>query len=740
MDGPRLALDPTGRLLATSTPLGLLVFGLDEQRLVARIGGVPIGEAAPSWSSNGRYLLTFSSSQLCLFDVARAGESTCFPTTFWPHFDDDRSLAVLRSGETMRVVDLRTAEVVREHPIPKTSDVRAIGRGGARVVLAEEGHTKVLRFADHERQVFDTGVGSLSADDRYLALEAAGEVEVLDLDRKLVAAHLKGAGAMWSLEGDRVVVADPTGSFAVWDPAWDKPRTFDVQAVERRWFAGPRLAIRDGSSHLRLLPPDASALVDFGIAAPRSVAERFVASPDGAAALAIWPGVRVLDLRSNTVKLDARIPGNQAIYGAFRADAKPVAVVVRPDAIDLFDLSSTEPLARGHLAKYARPTRPEVWIEREGVGVRAGATSVLWKHGTGERVQLGPTYRDPIADRAERVHASFWGGEVILRDAVGEEIARLAGDEAAFSDDGALVAVWTHAYKELSLLAVAKGAQATRVPLRNQARSAMFRPGAHDLAVLTVDARDHDELVLVDGEKRKTGRAFPGVFRARYSPDGALLAVARREGVDVLDAASGRRRRFFPLLALIGAELSWSPDGKLLAVASKHESELLELDMPPFLRVLDVEDGSSLLLGPAHFQVWRADSRAVVAEARGRPGLMRDVLERAPLRVVKEDTIELRSSLRPVELVRDDLLLAQDATPVLVRLSDGAELRVFGDETEKRCTIVAFDDAGTFDGEPGERIAFRLGDDLTTARVDASKETLERHRSPGLLKRFMEKR
>ncbi len=178
-----------------------------------------------------------------------------------------------------------------------------------------------------------------------------------------------------------------------------------------------------------------------------------------------------------------------------------------------------------------------------------------------------------------------------------------------------------------------------------------------------------------------------------------------------------------------------SPDSRLIAVARYDTSSNDYREWyPTGVRVLDVRTGAvKATMATNVLAEWSSDSaRLLMAHAD-------------ELRIHDSQTGKLLHSAGAVgRVVRlswmgDDFALGEAEETLVLRVSDGAYLRVAPVRNEAHCGVLVYHEDGRYDGHEHafDGIAFRLGDDWRRSQLVTGGPLFDQHRVKGLFEQFL---
>jgi sugar lactone lactonase YvrE len=110
---------------------------------------------------------------------------------------------------------------------------------------------------------------------------------------------------------------------------------------------------------------------------------------------------------------------------------------------------------------------------------------------------------------------------------------------------------------------------------------------------------------LAHADPVRLHRLAPGAWKASFSPDGKRIVAGRSgAGLDMIDVATGLRRRFVP----IGKDPAWSPDGRYIAFVDPGQASN-ENDETVWL--IDPQGHDSRRLVKGGYPSWKADGKTL---------------------------------------------------------------------------------------------------------------------------------
>lgn len=722
-------LSPDGRLLANVPTDGteLQIWSVEKRALLARYAFGSAVVAAPFWSPTSTTVMVHRGLSSCVFDVVHAPSQTCWPIT---HVgvarSADGSFLAAPDVDRVHLVDARSVEVVADAPLPEGT-VAAVGDLGGKIVFRlPEGMAVWTRATGATSMHPVAREAELSHDERFLLARDDEGALLLDLDKGGEPRRVDGF-ARWAPSASRLAWVSQK-ALTLFDAVTGVEKRMVSGAFDVRFAGDERLLFIDGATHVESIDLAGGAPRDLGDVAPVGLGATW-SSADGATIVVNGTTLRVMDGKTGTERahVDA---GPLRTDVAFRANGAPIAVVSEKDEPRVVDLAP----GGGDVGAFPKGGKRSAFWWRGGLlSTYCSRGLIAWNPKTGAQtlfpadpLQGAP----PAVGGGGRVLGVPEKGAFVVRDGEGHELLRATGGLGAIASAGDLVATWPASGRDVSIRELPGGRERGTIGGNNVVESMQWSPREPLLALLrTKPGAEPWETVLWDAREGKVVKTLPG--RGVFGADGARIFLSLPKGADVLEVGTWRRVASVRRDSLGSPELTPSPDGKLLLVRGDFGDYRGMGDAV----VLDLTDPKKapIELGGAGRAEWLDAETAVLMTGFAM------YRERVTAATRKPEPIELRAGYTPREFLSNGVVAVRDALgrSVLVRVADGRELWLGVAEQGDRCGLFVHDEEGLFDGEPLDRVGYRIGDDLRSARLDRSKETLDAHRSKGAFASFL---
>ncbi len=314
------------------------------------------------------------------------------------------------------------------------------------------------------------------------------------------------------------------------------------------------------------------------------------------------------------------------------------------------------------------------------------------------------------------------------------------------SPDGLYRASWTGVGDPTITLTDTRAGSTLSLDAGDPVRHVAFHPnglflvsGAYQIGVGSMPPVDPSRSVRLFS--LKTGAVVKRFSATDFdiSADGSRMLISGDKETFVLDLKTSNEVRRWPF----GVEdFKLAPDGKSVFLTKydvHHDAVNGNVGVPTsFLESLEAPRRVVDLPGLAGKFVFDASSSYFVfagAFSGGEP-------ESADIYEVKTGkrvgTVEAGDYVERVEILnRDVLAVAARGRVILHKLSDGSEVTLYGAEDDGVCHVFAVDAAGHYEGEPGNRLAIRMGDDLRKSELLTSGSEYDSFRDDQLLEKFL---
>lgn len=569
--GGAVEWSPDGVRLAAAGPDGAVdILDARSGDVFRSIAGHDAAVNGIAFSPDGAHLGTTSEDGFAkLWDLATGEELFAFDSPLGqdalaPSFSPDGSLfaAAWWNEELVRVVDVRTGEVVRDIETPTSPRSAAFDPGGTRLVVASLNGDSVVVDVGSGAAVLNLGelraYGATWSPDGS-AIATAGEdgsARVFDAVSGRQRSELLGhrdrvTDVDWRPDGRALATASYDGTARVWlVTAAGGQELFSLTAQDTRAGVadvafspdGDRLAAGDVEHRAAVVwdPTIAGTAELASLPAKGGEAESIGFTPDGRSLLAgnAEGGVTVWDAQTFSV---TRLLGGSSTSGR-----PPVeGAIVPPSQVTPYEVNTLAVSPDGRLvaaatvdrSQYPTPSSVRVWdvetgLEATHISPRGYADDVAWSP-DGNLLAISASDVD------------LGEGAVTIVDRSGHEVAFLPDEQD-----------WVQV-RSLAFTADGRGLIGSRSEIRS------FAPVFGQVAVWDWGSGDVERTVDTDG------------YYAFLSPDGDLLVSTPRtfltgsQDAEVWDWESGRHLRTLAGHSGSVIHAAFSPDGARLATASR---------------------------------------------------------------------------------------------------------------------------------------------------------------------------